>query len=301
LVKYSYLQTEERDNLSGLLQSPIYTANTHADATWLRIKNNNGVVINGSGDNPNGVRFASGSDLDASALTSTIINTYIARFGAETFDVGDAYITNPTVCPTPTPTNTTTPTQTPTNTGTLTVTPTNTNTPTYTSSVTQTITGTATPVPTSTPTPTATDDLDQVSYYVSYDEVELCKVAMPNNNITIDIVDKLQEIKPDEATSLIINLGNLTEDDNYKVTFSHYYKGEDETVSELITGEAAGEISLFPAVLEFTASENKQNINTILLYQGTSKKFLLKMDILNLITNYTQSEILLYNVTGPTT
>jgi len=124
---------------------------------------------------------------------------------------------------------------------------------------------------------------------------------MPNNNITIDIVDKLQEIKPDEATSLIINLGNLTEDDNYKVTFSHYYKGEDETVSELITGEAAGEISLFPAVLEFTASENKQNINTILLYQGTSKKFLLKMDILNLITNYTQSEILLYNVTGPTT
>jgi len=299
LVKYSYLQKDERD-LSGL-QSPIYTANTHADATWLRIKNNNGVVINGSGDNPNGVRFASGSDLDASALTATIIDTYIARFGAETFDVGDAYITNPTVCPTPTPTNTTTPTQTPTNTATPTVTPTNTNTPTYTSSVTQTITGTATPVPTSTPTPTATDDLDQVSYYVSYDEVELCKVAMPNNNITIDIVDKLQEIKPDEATSLIINLGNLTEDDNYKVTFSHYYKGEDETVSELITGEAAGEISLFPAVLEFTASENKQNINTILLYQGTSKKFLLKMDILNLITNYTQSEILLYNVTGPTT
>ena len=73
------------------------------------------------------------------------------------------------------------------------------------------------------------------------------------------------------------------------------------TVSGPITGESAGEISLFPAVLEFTASENKQNINTILLYQGTSKKFLLKMDILNLTTDYTQSEILLYNVTGSTT
>ena len=80
-------------------------------------------------------------------------------------------------------------------------------------------------------------------------------------------VDKLQEIKSDEATSLIINLGNLTEDNNYKVTFSHYYEGSDETVSGLVTGEAAGEISLFPAVLEFTASENKQNINTILVYQ----------------------------------
>ena len=124
---------------------------------------------------------------------------------------------------------------------------------------------------------------------------------MPNNDITIDIVDKLQEIKPDEATSLIINLGNLTEDNNYKVTFTHYYEGADETVSGPITGESAGEISLFPAVLEFTASENKQNINTILLYQGTSKKFLLKMDILNLTTDYTQSEILLYNVTGSTT
>ena len=303
LAKYSYLQSTpftEVDSL-GSQSVSIYTGNTHADATWLRIKNNNGEVVNGSGNNPNGVRFASGSDLDASALTATIIDTYIARFGAETFDVGDAYITNPTICPTPTPTNTTTPTQTPTNTSTPTVTPTNTNTPTYTSSVTQTITGTATPVPTSTPTPTATDDLDQVGYYVSYDEVELCKVAMPNNDITIDIVDKLQEIKPDEATSLIINLGNLTEDNNYKVTFSHYYKGEDETVSGPITGEAAGEISLFPAVLEFTASENKQNINTILLYQGTSKKFLLKMNILNLTTDYTQSEILLYNVTGSTT
>lgn len=292
LVKYTYIQ-------QGV--ETLTTVDTHSDATWLRIKNNNGVVINGSGDNPNGVQFLQGSDLDASALTATIIDTFIERFGAETFDVGDAYITNPTVCPTLTPTNTTTPTQTPTNTGTPTVTPTNTNTPTYTSSVTQTITGTATPVPTGTSTPTATDDLDQVGYYVSYDDVELCKVAMPNKDITIDIVDKLQEIKPDEATSLIINLGNLTEDNNYKVTFSHYYEGADETVSGPITGEAAGEISLFPAVLEFTASENKQNINTILLYQGTSKKFLLKMDILNLTTEYTQSEILLYNVTGSTT
>lgn len=294
LVKYTYLQLITSDGSTS-------TINTHSDATWLRIKNNNGVVINGSGNNPNGVQFEAGSDLDVSALTATIINTYVARFGAETFDVGDAYITNPTICPTPTPTNTTTPTQTPTNTSTPTVTPTNTNTPTYTSSVTQTITGTATPVPTGTSTPTATDDLDQVGYYVSYDDVELCKVAMPNNDITIDIVDKLQEIKPDEATSLIINLGNLTEDNNYKVTFTHYYEGADETVSGPITGESAGEISLFPAVLEFTASENKQNINTILLYQGTSKKFLLKMDILNLTTDYTQSEILLYNVTGSTT
>lgn len=270
----------------------------HNTASWLRIKNNKGQVINGFGEVLNGVQFATGSNLDAGALAATIIDTFIERFGADTFDVGDAYITNPTICPTPTPTHTSTPTVTATQTSTPTYTPTFSNTPTNTASPTTTLSQTPTITMTNTHTVTSTDGIDQIEYYIGKDEERLCKTAMGPKNIFIDIKDKQDSIRSGIATSLILNLSNLTDNHNYTVTFENYYSGTDiaTTEDQDITGLGAGTILFYPNVLNFTATEGDQNINTILVYNGDSKKCLVRMTIRDIDSSYEQSEILLYNV-----
>lgn len=291
LIKYVYnIECNEG------VETECSLVDMHSTASWLRIKNNKGEVINGSGEVLNGVQFSGGSDLDIGVLSSAIIDTFIERFGSNTFNVGDAYITNPTICPTPTPTTTTTPTQTPTTTSTPTTTITNTVTPSYTQSVTPTITHTITNTITPTTTVTSTDSLDPINYNLSFDIDELCKTNMSGSDIFIDIVDKTQSVKPGIATSLIVNLSNLVENHNYKVAFSHYYDGKDLLGSEDTQGLPAGNVNFYPSVLEFTATESVQNVNTILNYVGEREKFLIKMIINDLNSEYSQTEVILYNV-----
>lgn len=291
LVKYTYLQQVNDEGAA-------VTGAIHGTASWLRIKNNKGQVINGVGEVLNGIQFAAGSNLDVGALAATIIDTFIERFGADTFDVGDAYITNPTICPTPTPTHTNTPTVTATQTSTPTYTPTFSNTPTNTASPTTTLSQTPTITMTNTHTVTSTDGIDQIEYYIGKDEERLCKTAMGPKNIFIDIKDKQDSIRSGIATSLILNLSNLTDNHNYTVTFENYYSGTDiaTTEDQDITGLGAGTILFYPNVLNFTATEGDQNINTILVYNGDSKKCLVRMTIRDIDSSYEQSEILLYNV-----
>lgn len=302
------------NNLAQYAYNVIYDPETkeyilgdmHSTASWLRIKDPDGIVINGdtifdSGEVvsiANGVQFEAGSNLDVGVLANTIVDRFIKRFGAATFDVGDAYITNPTICPTPTPTSTNTPTVTTTVTTTATNTPTVTQTPTNTPSLTFTMSPTLTNTPTVTHTVTSTDKIDEVDYHISYNEELLCKTDMPSRSIFIDIIDKENTVKNGYATSLILNISNLVENHNYSVSFDNYYSGKDliSDPEDPDSGLGAGVIAFYPKSLNFTATEDNQNINTILTYNGERNKFLIKMLITDINSGYTQSEILLYNV-----
>lgn len=258
------------------LQQHIYSSRIHADASWLRIKNNNGLVINGSGVNKNGVLFQSGSNLDIGALSSAIIDTFIENFGSNAFEAGDAYITNPTICPTPTPTNTSTPTNTITQTQTNTVTP----TLTFTSTPTQTITKTTTP------TPSSTDGLDPVSYYISYDQKTLCEFNSVKPFLRIKEIENPQQINKNVRTPIILNFLDAIDNYEYRVIFSAYHK------------EEINFLTVEPSLVNFTAKDATQNINTIIAYSGSSNKVLMKMQVINLVNNTTFTEVFLYRISN---
>lgn len=258
------------------LKQYTYSSRIHTDASWLRIKNNNGIVINGSGENKNGVLFESGSNLDIGALSATIIDTFIENFGSNAFEAGDAYITNPTICPTPTPTNTSTPTNTITQTQTNTVTP----TLTFTSTPTQTITKTTTP------TPSSTDGLDPVSYYISYDQKTLCEFNSVKPFLRIKEIENPQQINRNVRTPIILNLLDAIDNYEYRVIFSAYHKEEIDS------------LTIEPALINFTAKDATQNINTIIAYSGSSNKVLMKMQVINLINNTAFTEVFLYRISN---
>lgn len=258
------------------LKQYTYSSRIHADASWLRIKNNNGVVINGSGANKNGVLFQSGSNLDIGALSSAIIDTFIENFGSNAFEAGDAYITNPTICPTPTPTHTSTPTNTITQTQTNTTTPTLTFTGTPTQTVTKTIT----------PTPSSTDGLDPVSYYISYDKKTLCEFNNTQPFLRIKEIENPGQINKNVRTPIILNLLDAIDNYEYRVIFEAYHK------------EEIPFLTIEPALINFTAKDATQNINTIISYSGTSKKVLMKMQVINLINNTSFTEVFLYIISN---
>lgn len=205
----------------------------------------------------------------------------------------DASVVDFILCPSPTPT----PSFSPTNTVTPTVSPTVTLTPTNTASATQTNTPTNTATPTV--TVSSTHLLESKQYYLSHISDDVCSLPPKADDIvpyhttkkfTVDRFTIDQEILSNEfdmncsnIASFIVEVGNLTLNNDYTFTFSVAHPSERQFAK------------IEPATETFKANESKHNINIVASYTGNSTKFLIKLTIKDDTADITEDEFFIFN------
>lgn len=198
---------------------------------------------------------------------------------------GQAYVTNISVCVTPTPTPTQTPTETPTSTPTNTLTNTSTNTetptptptntetqtptPTPTNSVTPTETPTNTPTTTETPTSTPSSTVTPTSTPSNTPSGTLTKTPTPTNTNTGTETPTPTQTSAYIYKGISLNVNNITIGNRYKIEFV-----TDNPISSIIS----------PSSWSFMGSSDPQRVNLQLGFSANTSTIMLSAQLTDLDT-----------------